>query len=196
MLPGLGRSAIVSSSPEGNGAPWRAVLRAPREVGETGGLLPARGLLDPRADDVGDRGPRRWGGGALDGVPRPHLALPDDAEVEPGPPALEEPVLDVLATEPDPELEAREPGVRRLEDGGPDTVPVPEMHVRFEEPLGRQVLPEHAPGERHLRELRSPEFVVLARVAVHRLARSPVAAGAAHGVPEESRGPRRDTGPP
>src|SRR5438445_8964944 len=113
MLPGFGRSAITISSLRGHRTPEGGIKGSPGEVGETGGLLPARGLLDPRADDVGDRGPRRWSGGALDGVPRPHIALPDDAEVDPGPPALEEPVLDVLATEPDPELEAGEAGVRR-----------------------------------------------------------------------------------
>src|SRR3989442_14770567 len=98
-------------------------------MAESGRLFSAGRFVDPFPDDRCDRRVRLCGGDPLDRVPRCDIALAHHLEVEPGPPALQESVEDVLPPEPDPELEAGEAGVRHLEDGGADAVPVPEVDV-------------------------------------------------------------------
>src|SRR5437867_1623200 len=104
-------------------------------MAESGGLFSAGRFVNPFLDDRCNRRPRLRGGDPLNRVPRRDIALTDHLEVEPGPPALEEPVLDVVPPEPDPELEAREARVRGLEDRCPGAVPVPHVDVRLEESL-------------------------------------------------------------
>src|SRR5437867_2477052 len=147
MLPGFGLSAISNSSLWGRGTGEGGTYPFPRGSAK---LLAARLFLDPRPHDVGDRRPAVRAGLPLNRIPRRDLPLPRDPEVEPGPPAVEEPVDDVLAPEPDPELEAREARVRRLEDRGPYAIPVAYLHVRLEEALRREVLPEHPPRQVHV----------------------------------------------
>ena len=99
-------------------------------------------------------------------VARSNDPFAQDSEVETRAAALLEPLHHVEPPEPDPELEARKPGLRDDELRGADVQAVADVHGVLAEALGREVLAEGAPRQRDVGQLRAPVGVVLGRIDV------------------------------
>jgi len=95
-----------------------------------------------------------------------HNTLPNHPKVDPRPPALQEPILDLIVVEADAQHSARQARLGGFEFDRADPEPIADVDRVLEQTLDREVLAESAEGEHETRHLGTPELVVLDRVGV------------------------------
>ncbi len=105
----------------------------------------------------------------FDGIAGANLTLLQHCQIEAGASALQETLHHVGPAKAQGELVAGHPGLGNHEFRRAHAKAIADMHAALQQALGRQVLAEHAPGQRHAGQLLAPERVVLGRIRVDRL---------------------------
>jgi hypothetical protein len=89
-------------------------------------------------------------------------------------PAGQEALDHVVAPEPDAKLEAGHARLRDHEQRRAHANSISDVHGFLSQPLGREILAKHTPGQFHAGQFLSPVGIMLRRVSVHRLVRPAV----------------------